>query len=88
MVIDSEVSGVNRERVREQLAGADIESRPAWKPMHLQPAFEGATVVGGSTSERIFRDALCLPSGSGLSDHDLDRVIGEIHNAFGSFANS
>jgi dTDP-4-amino-4,6-dideoxygalactose transaminase len=61
-------------RVRETLASVDIESRPLWKPMHLQPAFTsyGARVNG--TSEYLFDHGLCLPSGSALSDDQIDEV--------------
>lgn len=61
--------------VRRALDADDIESRPLWKPMHLQPAFADCPSVGGSVSEDLFRTGLCLPSGSGLSEHDIDRVI-------------
>ena len=52
----------------------NIESRPVWKPMHLQPVFCGAKHYGGRVSERLFRGGLCLPSGTGLSDSDVDRI--------------
>lgn len=61
--------------VRRVLDADDIESRPLWKPMHLQPAFDGCRAVGGAVSEQLFRTGLCLPSGSGLNDDDIDRVI-------------
>jgi len=58
---------------RMELAG--IEVRPVWKPMHLQPVFSGCEVVGGAVSERLFREGLCLPSGSNLTATQRDRVI-------------
>ncbi len=61
--------------VRHVLDTDDIESRPLWKPMHLQPAFDGCRAVGGAVSEQLFRTGLCLPSGSGLNDDEIDRVI-------------
>ncbi len=61
-----------------RLDRVDIEARPAWKPMHLQPVFQGAPMVGGSVSEQIFRRGLCIPSSSALSDDDVDRVAGEL----------
>lgn len=73
--IDDGILGVNRHRVIERLAELDIEARPAWKPMHLQPAFKHARVLGGDVSEDIFDQGLCLPSGSGLSDGDIERVV-------------
>jgi dTDP-4-amino-4,6-dideoxygalactose transaminase len=62
-------------RVIEALSAHDIEARPVWKPLHLQSCFRGAAVLRGEVSERIFRQGLCLPSGSGLSDAEQDRVI-------------
>ena len=52
----------------------DIESRPLWKPLHLQPAFEGCRVFEDGTSASLFESGLCLPSGSALTDDDLDRI--------------
>jgi dTDP-4-amino-4,6-dideoxygalactose transaminase len=68
-------SGPDREQVRLALEEANIEARPVWKPMHLQPAFKGCLTFGGSCSEQLFRDGLCLPSGSSLTDQDRDLVI-------------
>lgn len=67
--------GATREDVRLALEGENIEARPVWKPMHLQPVFSGCRVVGGRVSERIFEKGLCLPSGSSLSVADRNRVI-------------
>jgi dTDP-4-amino-4,6-dideoxygalactose transaminase len=53
----------------------DIESRPLWKPLHLQPAFQGAAAHVDGTSETLFGRGLCLPSGSVLTDDDVERVI-------------
>ncbi len=64
-----------RDAVMAALAGDDIESRPLWKPLHLQPAFTTATTHVDGTSEQLFRHGLCLPSGSVLTDDDVDRVI-------------
>jgi len=75
LTIDAARFGADRETVRLALEAENIEARPAWKPMHLQPVFAGARVFGGAMSERIFRDGLCLPSGSSLSDQDQDRII-------------
>ncbi len=65
----------DRERVRLALESADIEARPLWKPMHLQPIFQTCRAVGGSVSEALFETGLCLPSGSGMSESDQTRVI-------------
>jgi len=61
-------------RVIEALERANIESRPVWKPMHLQPVFEGARVIGGAVSEHLFANGLCLPSGTGLERDDVARI--------------
>ena len=53
----------------------DIESRPLWKPLHLQPVFGGAATHVDGSSEELFRRGLCLPSGSVLTDDDVERVI-------------
>jgi pyridoxal phosphate-dependent aminotransferase EpsN len=67
--------GASRDAVIDRLAAADIEARPVWKPLHLQPAFAGCRAVGGELAESLFRDGICLPSGSGLTPADQDRVI-------------
>jgi dTDP-4-amino-4,6-dideoxygalactose transaminase len=61
-------------RVIEALERENIESRPVWKPMHLQPVFQGAWVVGGVVCERLFANGLCLPSGAGLERDDVERI--------------
>jgi dTDP-4-amino-4,6-dideoxygalactose transaminase len=78
VTVDPAVAGFSTEDVRVHLEAADIESRPTWKPMHLQPAFRDAPARVDGTSERLFRTGLCLPSGSSLSDADQDRVIERI----------
>jgi len=66
--------------IREHLESLDIEARPAWKPMHLQPVFAGCAMRGGAVAEEIFRTGLCLPSGSVMTDADVDRVVdGVLH---------
>jgi dTDP-4-amino-4,6-dideoxygalactose transaminase len=82
ITIDPAVTGVDREEVRLHLETMDIESRPVWKPMHLQPYYAGCRVVGGSVSARLFEQGLCLPSGSSLGPADRDRVIGGVLEAF------
>lgn len=66
---------VTREDLRLALMAKDIEARPVWKPMHLQPVFAGSRAIGGAVSEDLFARGLCLPSGSNLSDSDVDEVI-------------
>ena len=63
------------ERIRLALEAEDIEARPLWKPMHLQPVYRDAPMYGGEVSARLFDRGLCLPSGSALSDADQDRVV-------------
>ena len=75
MLVDPERAGADREALRLALAAQNIESRPLWKPMHLQPLFRDARIVGGGVSERLFAQGLCLPSGSGMSPADRRRVI-------------
>jgi pyridoxal phosphate-dependent aminotransferase EpsN len=75
VLVDPEHFGADREAIRVALEKNNIESRPLWKPMHLQPIFVGCETVGGSVSEDIFSRGLCLPSGSNLSEGDRQRVI-------------
>lgn len=82
LTIDPIEAGTDREKVRLHLESLDIESRPAWKPMHLQPVFTDCQVYGGNVSARLFADGLCLPSGSSLTDIDRDRVIGAVRSVF------
>lgn len=63
------------ERIRRALEAEDIESRPLWKPMHLQPFYRDAPVYGGGVSGRLFERGLCLPSGSALADGDQQRIV-------------
>ena len=67
-----------RERLRYALLEDDIESRPIWKPMHLQPIFKNAPNYSDGTSEELFERGLCLPSGSNLTNQDLDRIVSRI----------
>jgi dTDP-4-amino-4,6-dideoxygalactose transaminase len=62
------------------LEEANIESRPLWKPMHLQPVFAACPFYGDGTSEALFDNGLCLPSGSILTEDDLCRVVEVINN--------
>lgn len=76
--INPEVAGFSREDVRLHLAAENIETRPLWKPMHLQPVFSKAPFYGDGTSEHLFDWGLCLPSGSSLTDTDIHRVVDAI----------
>jgi dTDP-4-amino-4,6-dideoxygalactose transaminase len=78
LTIDPIKFGVDREHVRLALAAAQIEARPVWKPLHLQPIFADSECFGGEVAEDLFDRGLCLPSGSNLSDEDLACVVGEM----------
>ena len=78
LTIDPGAFGADREAVRVALADRNIEARPVWKPMHRQPVFAGFESVGGAVAEELFDRGLCLPSGSNLSEADLERVVGVI----------
>lgn len=69
---------LSREAIRLGLEKENIESRPLWKPMHLQPVFENTLFYGDGTSEMLFNKGLCLPSGSNLTDKDLDRIVKQV----------
>jgi pyridoxal phosphate-dependent aminotransferase EpsN len=73
--IDRASFGADRDAVIDALAAADIEARPVWKPMHLQPVFAGFRRIGGGVAEHLFADGICLPSGSNLTDADRERVV-------------
>lgn len=75
ITVDPEAFGVDREAIRQALEAVDVESRPVWKPMHLQPVFAGCDTVGGAVAAAIFERGLCLPSGSSLSDDARARVV-------------
>ena len=72
--IDAAKTGFTREDSRLSLEKENIESRPLWKPMHLQPVFKDCNYYGAAVSEDLFRDGLCLPSGSNLTTNELDRI--------------
>lgn len=74
--------GTNREDLRLFLESLNIESRPLWKPMHLQPIFENYPYYGNSVAEELFENGLCLPSGSNLTDEDRDRLKSAFHQFF------
>ena len=75
VLVQPEKFGADRETIRLALAAGDIEARPIWKPMHLQPFFAGCERIITGVADRIFRDGLCLPSCSDMTDDDLGRVV-------------
>ena len=74
VTIDPAEFGATREDVRLALEAQNIEARPVWKPLHMQPVFAGCRVRGGRVAEQLFAHGLCLPSGSALDQHDQDRI--------------
>ncbi len=78
LTIDPKAFGADREQVRLALAEQQIEARPVWKPLHLQPVFAEYECIGGAVAEDLFARGLCLPSGSNLTTEDLERVIDAI----------
>ncbi|MCD8072685.1 MAG: DegT/DnrJ/EryC1/StrS family aminotransferase [Alistipes sp.] len=82
LLIDpAKTAGVSREDIRLACDRANIETRPLWKPMHMQPVFSSAPFYGEGTSERLFLHGLCLPSGTSLTDDDIERVISVVKGA-------
>lgn len=75
-------NGKNREDLRLFLESSNIESRPLWKPMHLQPVFKNYPYYGGRVAEELFENGLCLPSGSNLTDDDRNRLKSTFHKFF------
>lgn len=74
IVIDEERIGFDRDKLRLKFLENNIETRPLWKPMHLQPIFTDAPYYGEDVSERLFQKGLCLPSGSNMTDNDRERI--------------
>lgn len=78
LTIDPAQTGVSREDIRLMLLEHEIESRPIWKPMHMQPLYAGAPYHGAGVDEALFANGLCLPSGSDMTDTQQDEVIDRI----------
>lgn len=75
ITIDPAKFGADRETVRFALEHENIEARPVWKPMHMQPMFSNCTSIEGSVAERLFNTGLCLPSGTAMNHSDLQRIV-------------
>ncbi|MBT5760490.1 MAG: aminotransferase class I/II-fold pyridoxal phosphate-dependent enzyme [Candidatus Marinimicrobia bacterium] len=77
LTVNKKVAGISRSGIINALEKENIESRPVWKPMHLQPLYKGADYVSldGDVSKNLFENGLCLPSGSNLSEKDQNRII-------------
>lgn len=82
VVIDPDRSGTDRETLRKAFEAENIEARPLWKPMHLQPVFAGSPAYVNGTSEKLFDQGLCLPSGSNMTDEEFDRISEVLKKAF------
>ncbi|WP_233897494.1 DegT/DnrJ/EryC1/StrS family aminotransferase [Tenacibaculum piscium] len=79
IIVDETITGFSREDLRLSLLEDNIESRPLWKPMHLQPVFENTDYYGTDVSEKLFNNGLCLPSGSNLTADDRNRIQEAVH---------
>ena len=82
VTFDPEVGGIDREEIRLKLLEQKIETRPVWKPMHLQPVFVGSECIDNGIAEELFQKGLCLPSGSNLTEAELTRVTAEIRRMY------
>ncbi len=80
-LVDEARLGVSRDALHRALEAENIESRPVWKPMHLQPVFQGVECVGGAVAEDLFRRGICFPSSTNMSRDDQARVIAAVRNA-------
>lgn len=78
ILVDPAVAGFTREDIRLHLEKENIETRPLWKPMHMQPVFKDAPFYGNGTAAGLFDKGLCLPSGPTLTEQDINRVVGAI----------
>jgi dTDP-4-amino-4,6-dideoxygalactose transaminase len=78
----SENKGIDREKIRLALEVDNIEARPLWKPMHLQPVFADCKYYGSNVCETLFENGLCLPSGSNLTEEDFTRIFSALDQIF------
>ena len=81
LTIDSSESKADAATVIKALEAADIEARPLWKPLHLQPVFQECRYYGSGIEEKLFFDGLCLPSGSGLTGEERGKVIAKVRSS-------
>jgi dTDP-4-amino-4,6-dideoxygalactose transaminase len=75
ILVNPAEAGFTRDDLRMAMEKENIESRPLWKPMHMQPVFENCAFYGDGTSEQLFENGLCLPSGSNLTKDDMTRIF-------------
>src|SRR5690606_8731160 len=82
IIIVAKITGKSKEDLRRALLENNIEARPLWKPMHMQPVFAQAPYYGKNVAEELFENGLCLPSGSNLTDNDRERIAKVICDVF------
>jgi dTDP-4-amino-4,6-dideoxygalactose transaminase len=82
LIDPAQTGGISREDVRLILEKQHIDSRPLWKPMHMQPVYEGSPFFGSGVCAKLFEQGLCLPSGSNLTDEDFDRIFTALDGIF------
>jgi dTDP-4-amino-4,6-dideoxygalactose transaminase len=82
LIDPAQTGGISREDVRLILEKQHIDSRPLWKPMHMQPVYEGSPFFGSGVCVKLFEQGLCLPSGSNLTDEDFDRIFTALDGIF------
>ena len=82
IVINHKKALISSEELRIKIEAKNIESRPLWKPMHLQPVFKNTPFYGNGISQKLFETGLCLPSGSNLSENDFERILNTINSSF------
>jgi dTDP-4-amino-4,6-dideoxygalactose transaminase len=86
IIVDEQAAGWSADDLRDALNADDIESRPLWKPMHLQPLFAGAPALLNGSAQQLFETGLTLPSGSVLVEEDVQRVLGSVEQFVGVYA--
>ncbi len=82
ITVNEELSGISPNKIRLHLEEENIECRPVWKPLHLQPLYSNCEKVGGEVAEKLFHTGLCLPSGSALTLEQLKRVVAVIRSCY------
>ncbi len=82
LLLDPAAGGVTRDAVLAALEADNIEARPLWKPLHCQPLYRGCECIGGTVAEDLFNRGLCLPSGSGMTEAEFERVVRIVRQVF------
>jgi dTDP-4-amino-4,6-dideoxygalactose transaminase len=83
LTIDPDQAGTTRDAVILALEENNIESRPTWKPMHLQPFYKDCEIIGGNISEQLFKNGICLPSGTNMTEENFSRIVGIVRKCWG-----